>query len=155
MDDEYKAKCLKTEIDETEHEENQRVADECPVNCIEVVEKKDCVFCDIVNGDIPCTKYYEDERFLAFFDIKPICEGHLILISKNHYDNVQDMPEDEFRDFMVLGRELAVKLMEEKEMEGYNLLVNQGEAGESLVCHRPHLHILVRRKGDSVKLDPR
>lgn len=56
---------------------------------------KDCVFCKIVKGEIPCYKIYEDNDFLAFLDIAPFCEGHTLVIPKKHYRWVWDVPNIE------------------------------------------------------------
>lgn len=56
---------------------------------------------------------------------------------------------------MSLARRLAEQEMKELQADGYHLLINQGEAAQSLVAHRPHLHIIPRRFGDSFKIDPR
>lgn len=53
---------------------------------------KDCVFCKIVKGEIPCYKIYEDKDFLAFLDIAPFTEGHTLVIPKKHYRWIWDVP---------------------------------------------------------------
>ncbi len=117
--------------------------------------EQDCVFCKIIQGEIPCKKFYEDDNFLAIFDIQPISEGHVILMSKNHYYNTKDMPSDEWFKFMIKARDIAEDLVRGYAADGYNLLINQGEAAQSGVAHRPHCHIIPRRKGDTIKIDPR
>lgn len=114
-----------------------------------------CVFCKIIKGEISSRKYYEDERFIAIYDIYPISEGHLVVFSKNHFTNISEMPDEEWRDLMSLARDLAEKEMKELKSDGYNLLVNQGEAAQSGVPHRPHIHIIPRRFNDGLKIDPR
>jgi len=114
-----------------------------------------CVFCKITKGEIPAKKYFEDDNFLAIYDIHPISEGHLVLFSKNHYINVSEMPDEEWKRMMSLARTLAEKKMKEIKSDGYHLLINQGEAAQSLVAHRPHIHIIPRRFGDGLKIDPR
>lgn len=54
---------------------------------------KDCVFCQIVKGKLPCHKIYEDKNFLAFLDINPFCEGHTQVIPKRHYRWVWEVPD--------------------------------------------------------------
>jgi len=54
---------------------------------------KDCVFCRIVKGELPCYKIYEDERYLAFLDIAPFVAGHTLVIPKKHYRWVWDVPQ--------------------------------------------------------------
>ncbi len=55
---------------------------------------KNCVFCKIVDGEIPCYKIYEDEHFLAFLDIAPFVENHTLVIPKKHFRWVWDLPAD-------------------------------------------------------------
>lgn len=115
----------------------------------------DCVFCKIIQGIITTDKYYEDEKFLAIFDVYPISKGHLVVFSKNHYENISEMPEKEWQELCVLVRQLAEKHLFEIKVDGYNILINQGKAAESGVPHRPHFHIIPRRFGDGIKIDPR
>ncbi|MGE4554755.1 MAG: HIT family protein [Candidatus Paceibacterota bacterium] len=117
--------------------------------------KADCVFCKIINNEIPSRKYYEDDNFLAIYDINPISKGHLVVFSKNHYFNVSEMPEKEWQELMRLVRNLAEKEIKELKADGYNLLINQGEAAQSGVPHRPHVHIIPRWFNDGLKIDPR
>lgn len=53
----------------------------------------DCIFCKIINGELPCYKVYEDEHFLGFLDIFPLSKGNTLLIPKKHYRWVNDVPE--------------------------------------------------------------
>ncbi|MDD3434559.1 MAG: HIT-like protein [Parcubacteria group bacterium ADurb.Bin305] len=114
-----------------------------------------CIFCKIIKGEIAAQKYYEDDNFLAIFDKAPISNGHLVLFSKNHYNDIQEMPELEWQKLLSLARQLAEKQMAEIKTDGYNLLINQGEAAQSGIPHRPHIHIIPRRFGDGLKIDPR
>jgi len=54
---------------------------------------KNCVFCKIVKGKLPCWKIYEDKKYLAFLDIGPFCEGHTLIIPKKHYRWVWEVPD--------------------------------------------------------------
>jgi len=115
----------------------------------------DCIFCKIIKGEIPSKKYYEDDNFLAIFDINPISKGHLVVFSKNHYSNVEEMPDKEWQKICSLARDLAEEHIKKIKADGYNLLINQGEAAQSGVAHRAHIHIIPRYFGDGFKIDPR
>lgn len=114
----------------------------------------DCIFCKIIKGEISSKKYYEDNGFLTIFDVDPISEGHIVVFSKNHYSNTEEMPEQEWQKLCVLARNLAGKHIKEIKADGYNFLINQGDAA-SKIAHRPHVHIIPRRFGDGLKIDPR
>ncbi|PIV68110.1 MAG: hypothetical protein COS07_05265, partial [Candidatus Aenigmarchaeota archaeon CG01_land_8_20_14_3_00_37_9] len=66
----------------------------------------DCIFCKIVKGDIPCFKVYEDEKFLGFLDIKPLNPGNSLLITKEHYRWVYDVPG--FGNYWEAAKKLAL-----------------------------------------------
>ena len=117
--------------------------------------KEDCVFCKIIKGEIPSKKYYEDDNFLAIFDIDSISEADIIILSKNHYPDTKEMPEEEWKEFCTLARNLAEKYIKEIKADGYSFLINQGEAAQSAIAHRPHVHIIPRRFNDGIKIDPR
>ena len=53
----------------------------------------DCLFCKIVNGEIPCTKVYEDDKVLAFNDINPVAPYHILVIPKQHFDSIADVSD--------------------------------------------------------------
>lgn len=114
-----------------------------------------CIFCKIILGDIPSKKYYEDDSFVAIFDIQPIAPNHLLVFSKNHYTSISEMPREEWLLLNAKARELAEKLKNELKADGYNYMIYNGEAAESAVPHRPHIHIIPRYFNDGLHLDPR
>jgi len=75
---------------------------------------KNCIFCKIAKGEIPCHKIWEDENHLAFLDINPNTEGMSLVITKNHFDSdATEMPEKEYSDLMLAAKKVA-KLLEKK-----------------------------------------
>ena len=69
----------------------------------------DCIFCKIVRGEIPCYKVYEDDEFLGFLDIKPLNPGNSLLIPKQHYRWVYDVPN--FGQYWEIAKAIALKTM--------------------------------------------
>lgn len=114
-----------------------------------------CVFCQIVAGKIPATKVLEGDGMLAILDIKPISPGHIVVFSTNHYSEVSQMPDEEFAKLFLQARELAEAMVGKDGVGGYNLLVCSNEVAQSGVPHRPHIHLIPRRVGDHLHLDPR
>ena len=75
---------------------------------------KDCLFCKIINGEIPCHKVYEDRDFLAFLDIHPNTKGMTLVVpKKHHHSDAFDMPRKAYLDLMLISKKIA-KLLEEK-----------------------------------------
>ncbi len=107
----------------------------------------DCIFCKIVAGEIPCAKLFADDAALAFLDIGPLAEGHVLLIPKAHYETIDRMPAD------VAGRvlrhlpALAKAVQSAVGCEGVNVLQNNGRIAHQFVPH-VHFHIIPRRAGD-------
>lgn len=115
----------------------------------------DCIFCKIVSGQVPAVKVYEDEDVLAIKDIQPISTGHIVIFSKKHFEHTGQLPAEDQGYLFQKAVESAEKIKAELNADGYNLLVCEGEAAQSAVKHRPHIHIIPRRFGDGLKIDPR
>lgn len=98
----------------------------------------DCIFCKIVNGDIPCMKIYEDDNVLAYLDINPDCDGHTLIIPKKHYKDFFDIEEKELNNILNTAKEVMKILKEKLNCDGFSLVQNNGNIQE--VKHF-HLHI--------------
>ncbi len=70
----------------------------------------DCIFCKIVNNEIPSTKVYEDENFLAFMDIQPVSNGHLLIIPKEHIEWMQEAGDETISEIFKLSKKLMISL---------------------------------------------
>jgi histidine triad (HIT) family protein len=77
-----------------------------------MIKKIECIFCKIVEGEVPAYTIYEDEHFMAFLDINPWVEGHTLVIPKDHYRWVWDVPnpDDYFKVTVELANHLKEKL---------------------------------------------
>ena len=111
----------------------------------------DCIFCKIIEGKIPCHKIYEDKEFLGFLDINPKCEGHMLIIPKEHYENIFDIPEEILKNLIATAQKIAKKLKNSSKAEGVNLLHASGKSAQQSVFHF-HFHLLPRRTGDGLDL---
>jgi histidine triad (HIT) family protein len=109
----------------------------------------DCIFCKIVNGEIPSVKVYEDNKVLAFMDINPINEGHLLIIPKAHAATIHEITEADFLAVMSATRKLAAAVKRALNPDGINLLQLNGKAANQVVPHL-HVHIVPRWFGDGV-----
>lgn len=101
----------------------------------------DCIFCKIVNGEIPSKKLYEDERVLAFYDIEPKAPVHVLVIPKQHLDSVLAVNEEN-ADVVARIFSLIPKLVEKLDLPGsFRVVSNCGEDAGQTVRHL-HFHIL-------------
>ncbi len=109
----------------------------------------DCIFCKIVSGDIPSLKIFEDKKVLAFLDIGPLADGHLLVIPKNHYEKLDEMTEEDITAIAAVLPRLAKALIQATGAEGYNLLQNTGECAGQVVKH-VHFHLIPRKPNDGL-----
>lgn len=100
-----------------------------------------CIFCDIVEGKIPCYKVAENENALAFLDISPLANGHTVIISKQHYPDWQSTPINVLKDMVELSQEVTKILDKHLKPWGYNYLSNQGKIAGQAILH-VHLHVI-------------
>jgi histidine triad (HIT) family protein len=110
-----------------------------------------CVFCKIIKGELKSQKVYEDDYVLAFLDINPIHKGHTLVVSKKHYDNIYEIPDEELKKVIVVVKKVAIAI---KKMgaDGINVVQNNDEAAGQRVFHI-HFHVVPRYKGDRIKID--
>ena len=99
-----------------------------------------CIFCKIANKETPAEIVYEDEKILAFKDIKPQAPIHLLIIPKKHIPSVDHV---EIEDKTLMGELILVaqKIAKEKKLEGYKLQINVGRTAGQVIDHL-HLHLL-------------
>jgi|AKZA01.1.fsa_nt_gi Diadenosine tetraphosphate (Ap4A) hydrolase and other HIT family hydrolases len=103
----------------------------------------DCIFCKIINKEIPSKIIYEDAICLAFLDISPATKGHTLVIPKKHYQNFLDIDSDTLQHITTITQKLAKKILRNVDAKGCNILTNTGlEAGQT-VFHF-HIHIIPR-----------
>ena len=111
----------------------------------------ECIFCAIVEGKIPSSKVYEDEYVFAFMDIAPANPGHLLIIPKQHYRNIFDMPAEVGSKIMEAAVPLAAAMRKALNPDGLNLFQSNEAAGFQTVFHF-HLHLIPRWEGDPLRL---
>jgi len=106
-----------------------------------------CIFCQIVSGEIPSYKIYEDDKTLAFLDIKPVSPGHTLVIPKMHYKNLEEIPEAELAETVAIVKKIGRLLKEKLGVAGYNVCENNDPVAGQEVAHL-HFHIVPREPGD-------
>jgi histidine triad (HIT) family protein len=107
---------------------------------------EECIFCRIAAGTIPCRKVYEDERVLAFEDIKPMAPVHIIIIPRRHIDTLMDVdPEGEEDLKAMMSAARVVARLKGVDRKGFRVVINCNEEGGQVVFHL-HMHLLGGRK---------
>ena len=107
-----------------------------------------CIFCKIANGEIPSKTLYEDEKFRVILDLGPATKGHALILPKDHFANLYELPEEEAKDVIVLAKKMAAKMTEKLGCDGFNLVQNNGEAAGQTVFHF-HMHLIPRYENDN------
>lgn len=114
---------------------------------------ENCIFCKIVNGEIPSMKVYEDEYTLVFMDIAKDVDGHMVAIPKEHVKNILDCDGDTLTHLMTTVKKICNHCVDECNYDGVNLLNASDESAGQSVPHF-HVHIVPRRKNDGVDAWP-
>jgi len=109
---------------------------------------KDCVFCKIVNGEIPCEKIWEDEKIISFLDVNPYAIGHILIIPKKHSRWLWDMEEEDY--FYLMSK---TKFLAEVLRKAFNTeWVEEAVAG--IGVPHTHVHLIPRKENDGLEEIP-
>ncbi len=109
---------------------------------------KECIFCKIVNKEIPSKIIFENEKCMAFLDISPISKGHTIVIPKNHSSTIEDILENDFIAVFKVVKDLAIHIHKQLNTGGYNVLQNNFKPAGQIIDHF-HVHIIPRDEDDN------
>lgn len=108
---------------------------------------EDCIFCRIVDGEIPSRTVYEDDDVLAFLDANPLSPGHTLVIPKAHHQFLEDTPEELSASVFAAVRELIPRVRSAVDADAHTIAVNDGPAAGQEVPHL-HVHVVPRFEGD-------
>lgn len=111
-----------------------------------------CIFCKIAAGEIPSKTIYEDDKFRVILDLGPATKGHALILPKNHYANLYELPEDTAGDVMKLAKKMATIMTEKLGCQGFNLMQNNGETAGQTVFHF-HMHLIPRYENDGQEIN--
>ena len=113
-----------------------------------------CLFCQISSGSVPSHKVFEDDKCFAFLDINPANPGHVVLMPKEHYTIMPQVPDEIMGHLGVVSQDLSRKLIGSLKAKGTNVFVANGAAGGQKAQHFM-LHIIPRVEDDGVNFDLR
>lgn len=111
----------------------------------------ECVYCSIVDGDVPAYRVYEDDNSLAFLDIEPATPGHTLVIPKTHYETTTDMPKSLAGEVFQTVQRVSCALESVYHLDDFNVVQANGVAAGQEVFHA-HVHDIPRYGDDSLIL---
>lgn len=106
-----------------------------------------CIFCQIINNEIPCAKVYEDDRVFVFLDNKPVNAGHTLVLSKKHYQNIEEASEEDLSAIILTVKKIGRLLKDKLGVLGYNVTTNNDPVAGQNIPHI-HFHVIPRHEGD-------
>lgn len=110
----------------------------------------DCIFCKIINGEIPSSKVYEDDNVVAFLDLHPTNPGHTLVVPKVHCDALLDCAPEVLFNMTRTAQKVASAVVKAVGADGFNLGVNNGRAAGQIIFHL-HMHIIPRDANDGLR----
>jgi histidine triad (HIT) family protein len=111
-----------------------------------------CIFCKIIDGEIPSFKVFEDDRTLAFMDINPVSPGHVLVIPKHHAPDLMHIRTDWLMATVATAQTVARAVDKTLKPDGINLVQSNGPGAGQSVFHL-HFHIIARIAGDKLKFN--
>ncbi len=112
-------------------------------------QKQQCIFCQIIAGKIPSKKVYEDKHLIAVLDVNPAAKGHVLVIPKEHYAILPQIPDSEVQHFFNTAKDISQALLKALKVSGTNIFVANGLAAGQRSQHFL-LHVIPRQEGDGV-----
>ena len=106
-----------------------------------------CPFCDLIHGAGEVSMCLEDADVVAFMDIQPVNAGHLLVVPREHFESLDDIPPQLAMHLYEVAMQLAPVVKRVAQAHGMNIIVNSGAAGGQVVFHY-HVHVIPRRQGD-------
>ena len=110
----------------------------------------ECIFCKIVAGTIPCARVYEDDAVLAFLDIGPLNPGHTLVVPKEHFATLPELPDALASATAAVVPRICRAVQAATSAEGLNVVVNVGRVAGQTVDH-VHWHVIPRHGGDALR----
>jgi histidine triad (HIT) family protein len=110
-------------------------------------QQPSCPFCDLIHGAGEASMCYEDSDVVAFLDIQPVNAGHLLVVPREHFESLEDIPPALAMHLFEVAMQLAPVVKQVAHADGLNLVVNSGAAAGQDVFHY-HVHVIPRTAGD-------
>lgn len=115
------------------------------------MKQQNCIFCKIAKKEIKAKILEETNNFIAMLDANPRAEGHTLVIPKKHFVTILDVPNTLGNEMLQLIKKIASNILEKKQGDGFNILMNNLAPAGQAVFHA-HIHIIPRKEGDGLKV---
>ena len=102
-----------------------------------------CIFCDVINGKLPCYVIYEDDDCLVILDKYPIDNGHSLIITKKHFEKIIDMNTDDVSRLFSKIPKIANAIIKATDADAFSVAQNNGKAAKQIIPH-VHIHVIPR-----------
>jgi len=110
-----------------------------------------CVFCDIAAGHAPAARVFEDDLTIAVMDIAPAARGHVLVLSREHFETLYQLSAEAAQGVALTARRVALALRAALEPEGLSVVQSNGAAANQTVAHY-HMHLIPRRRTEGLRL---
>jgi histidine triad (HIT) family protein len=115
------------------------------------VRDPNCIFCKVVAGEIPGEVVDSDERTVTVMDINPATRGHVVVIPRDHTENLLAVSEEDLTATMNAARRMVERMRDTLAPAGFNILNNMGRAAWQSIFHF-HVHVIPRYEDDPLQL---
>jgi len=105
---------------------------------------EDCIFCKIINKELPSEIVYENDKIIVFKDVNPKAEIHLLIVPKKHIENINVITDEDkglLSEMLIVAKKIAIDLKINLDTQGYKLIFNVGRGAGQTINHI-HLHLL-------------
>lgn len=111
----------------------------------------DCIFCRIISREAPGTFVYEDSKVAVIVPKERVCEGHVLVIPKTHYQDIFDIDDTDLKNIAVMSKKVALDIVASTDFTAVNLLNASGVDAQQSVFHF-HLHVVPRKSNDGLDM---
>ena len=139
------AKDLKEQIEEATPEELEEF-----INAQQKAQK--CIFCEIISGRVPSTKVYEDSEIIVLMEIMPASKGHILILPKQHYQFIQEVPEKLLNKIFYFVKTLSPILVKELDAKSLSIYIPQGQLAGQRIQHFV-INLIPRYENDNLAFD--
>ena len=111
---------------------------------------KDCPFCRIASGEAAASIVYEDKNVLAFMDLSPAIVGHTLVVPREHWENIYEVPEETLTKLIAVVKRVSVAIKKTFDADGIKVIQNNGRAAGQMVFHL-HFHVIPVNSNSAIR----